>query len=599
MRKSLLLLIFVATIWLPTLAQRTVESTEEFVSYDRNSISVIVTRYNDKYDDVVYRTVNGFNYGSKFDINDIVTKTVAVKQNRRLPEGTASGWGYTPDVATTSAVLARLNSDNVGKEILNYILNPDAQGRFSREIIDARGKWNADDKDYIESKATQVNAMGQNGEKLIENSYIIVFDLKNPERVERKAKDKNGKEYIIVTWKGDVGAMVFQIANAKELIANVLNNMWIYEHDSASIKDAKKRAYDELQVNMKLVASVGVHSSGKEITNVIANAKEQLMTKLEDQIPAWQVTIDCETIKPFITAKIGKKESVRNGQRYGIYGQVYNRSNDRLEFKRKGYVRATEVADNRRVADGTSDSSYFYRISGGASLNGTEILKQRNDLGLGISANYNYNGSNLEPTQNRTFGSFSMVDVGLDYLAYIHKRGFSHYIMIGAGFDRFSGDNITKGQKEFGTYGMIVDPQDQPVFKNGASYINVYIGYMFGIKIKQFAEIQPFLRGGIDMVSTSTTVELDENNLKFLANIENYTIKSESDLKKSSNAYYLDPGIRLTINVVYPVQLFVQANYSVLLTGGDKYNILNNYFKDSGYGHSNGLGVGGGVRLIL
>ena len=585
------------TMALPALAQRIVESTEEFVSYDRNSISVIVTKYNDQYDNTVYSTVNGFSFGSKFDVNNIDTKAVQVHQSRLLPEGSASGWGYTPDEATASDVLAQLNNNNVGKEILNYILNPDAKGRFNREIINARGQWNASDKDYIESKATQVNTMGENGEKLIANSYIIVFDLKNPERVETQAKDKNGKVYTIVTWKGKVGALVYQIANAKELVADVLNNMWIYEHDSESIADAKKRAFDELKVRMELVGSAGVSTSGKELSNVIANAKDQIMQKLEDQIAAWQVTIDCETIEPFITAKVGKKEGVRNGQRYGIYGQVYNSSNDRLEFRRKGYVRATEVADNRRVADGTSDSTYFYRISGTATLTGTEILKQRNDLGIGISFNYNYNGNNLAPTKTRTFGSFSMMDIGIDYLAYINKRGFSHYIMLGLGLDKFSGDNLYKGQKEFGTYGMEIGPDGQFVFKSGASYTNVFIGYMFGIKLKQFAEIQPFLRGGIDMVSTSN--DLDENALKALAFNENYTIKSESDLKKSSYGYYLDPGVRLTFNVIYPVQIFVQANYSVLLMGGDKYTIINKYFKDCGYGHTNGLGVGGGVRLIL
>lgn len=599
MRKKLLLLTFVVAMTIPVFAQRIVESTEEFVSYDRNSISVIVTKYNDQYDDVMYTTVNGFSFGSKFDVNNIETKVIPLSQSRQTPEGTISGWGYTPDAATTSAVLARLNNANVGKEILTYILNPDAQGRFTRDIINARGQWNADDKDYIEAKATQVDAMGQDGELLIDDSYIIVFDLRNPERMETTAKDSKGKEYTIVTWKGDVGAMVFQITNAKELVADVINSMWIYDHDSASIRDAKKKAFDDLQVKMELVATAGAHTSGKDLQSVISGSKESIMSKLENQIQSWQVTIDCETVDPYITAKIGKKEGVKNGQRYAIYGQVYNRSNDRLEFKRKGYVRATEVADNRRVADGTSDSTYFYRISGTAELTGTEILKQRNDLMMGISFNYNYNGSNLEPTKTRTFGSFSMIDISLDYLAHIGKRGFSHYAMLGIGFDKLSGDKLYKGQKEFGTYGMEIDPEGQFRFKNGASYINIYIGYMFGIKIKQFAEIQPFLRGGIDMVSVSG--DMDEFALKALAFNENYTItsKSDSDLKKSSTAYYLDPGIRLTFNVIYPVQAYLQANYSILLMGGDKYNIMNKYFIDCGYGHSNGLGVGGGIRIML
>ena len=596
MKRKLLLLIFVLTAASQAFAQRTVESSEEFVSYDRNSISVITTKYNDSYDDVVFNTVSGFSFGSKFDVNKISTKTVQVQQSRTTPEGQSSAWSYTVDNATVNDVLTQLNNANVGKEILTYILNPDANGRFNREIINERGQWNANDKDYIESKATQVDAMGQDGENLIDNSYIIVFDLKNPQKVETKVKDNKGAEKTIVTWQGDVAAMVFQIKDAKELVLDIISNLWIYETDPAAMQEAKRQAFQDLKVTMELVATAGVHSSGKEVNNVIINAKDRIMSKLEDEISAWQVTIDCETIEPYITAKIGRKEGVRNGQRFGVYGQVFNSSKDRLEFKRKGYVRATEVADNRRVADGTSDSTYFYRISGTAHLNGTEILKQRNDLMIGISVNYNMNGSNAEPSKNRTLGSFSYIDISLDYLAYIGKKGYSHYAFIGLGLDKNNGDNVYKGFKEFGTYEPAINHEGQFMFKNGASYTNIYIGYMFGIKIKQFAEIQPFLRGGIDMLSAG---DIDEMALRALAVIENYTIKNDNDLAKSTNAYYLDPGIRLTFNVIYPVQLYLQANYSILLTGGDKYNIINKYLINCGYGHSNGLGVGGGVRIML
>ena len=600
MRKKFLILVLAVAMVIPIFAQRVVESSEEFVSYDRNSISVITTRYNDKYDDVVFNTVGFFDFGSKFDINKINTKTVQVSQSRFLPEGTVSGWNYTTDDATADEVLTRLNQANVGKEILAYILGRDEQGHFKRDIINQRGEWNATDKDYIESQATQVDAMGQNGEKLIDNSFIIVFDMKNPERVETPAKDSKGKDITIVTWKADIGAMVFQIANAEQLIADVLTNMWIYENDEMSEQEAKKAAFDNLTVKMELVGSTGMHVSSKELSLCILSSKDRIMQKLENQVDAWQVTIDCETIEPFITAKIGKKEGVRNGNRFGIYGQVLNRETESLEFKRKGYVRATEVADNRRVADGTADSTYFYRISGLTALNGTEILKQRNDLGLGISFNYNNNGSAAAPSESHVFGSFAMFEIGIDYLAYINKRGFSHYIMLGIGMDKLTGDNLEKGQTEFGKFGIVTavaDEEHKFYFKNGASYFNGYLGYMFGIKLKQFAEIQPFIRGGVDIVTVSP--DMDEQALKDLAEIEKYTITSEKDLKKSSSAWFVDPGIRLTVNVMYPVQVYLQANYSFGFGGGDKYNILNKYFEDCGYGHTYGLGIGGGVRVIL
>ena len=586
MRRKFLALFFAVAMCVTAFAQRIVESSEEFVSYDRNSVSVIVTKYNDSYDQVFATTVGGFNLGSKFDVNNIETKSVPVKQARMMQEGTLTAFGgYTPDAATVNEVLTKLNNNNVGKEILNYILSPDSQGRFTRDVINTRGQWNAKDKDYIESKATQVDAMGQNGEQLIDNSYIIVFDMKNPTKTETTKKDSKGKDYTVVTWSANMGAMVFEIADAEAVVANVLNNMWITDRDDESTMAAKRQAFADLKVSMRHVASVGVYSSSSELDKAIAASKEQLMAKLENQIPAWQVTIDCETVHPFITAKIGAKEGVRNGQRFGVYGQVFNKSKERLEFKRKGYVRATVVADNRRVADGTADSTYFYRISGGASLNGTEILKQKNDLGIGINANYNF------------IRSFSMIDIGIDYLAFIQKRGFSHYIMLNFGIDKDNGNDVYQGYKDNHTYNIVLDEENQFILKNGASYMNFSIGYMFGIKIKQFAEIQPFIRGGIDMLTTSP--DINENNLRAMALTENYVIKNENDLKKSSSAYYLDPGIRLTFNVVYPVQLYLQANYSILLTGGDKYNIINNYLKDCGYGHANGLGVGGGLRIIL
>lgn len=160
MKRKFTILCLAVAMCFPALAQRIVESTEDFVSYDRNSVSVIITKYNDSYDDVFAGTIGNSILGSKFDINNIDTKTISMRQSRKSPEGSTTSWSYTPDEATINTVLSNINNNNVGKEILNYILSPDAQGRFRRDIINTRGQWNATEKDYIESKATQVDAMG-------------------------------------------------------------------------------------------------------------------------------------------------------------------------------------------------------------------------------------------------------------------------------------------------------------------------------------------------------------------------------------------------------------------------------------------------------
>ena len=112
-------------------------------------------------------------------------------------------------------VLAHLNENNVGKQIFDYVLAPNENGVFSRTILDERGLWNATDTEFNDAQMMQVNTLGQDGETLLKNSYIVVYDMKNPVKTEVTSKDKEGNEYVSYNWNADVCAYVFAIANAQ------------------------------------------------------------------------------------------------------------------------------------------------------------------------------------------------------------------------------------------------------------------------------------------------------------------------------------------------------------------------------------------------
>ena len=63
---------------MPVLAQKTVEATDDFTAYNRNSISVITVNYNDQYDNFFESVVKNFNLGYKFDINKIKTDVIVL-----------------------------------------------------------------------------------------------------------------------------------------------------------------------------------------------------------------------------------------------------------------------------------------------------------------------------------------------------------------------------------------------------------------------------------------------------------------------------------------------------------------------------------------
>ena len=604
------------------------QNIEQFATYNRSSVSVVTLDYNDQWDDVFQAIVKGYNLSSKFDYNHIPTTLIALDSVVRTTpkDSTVSpvdGSVYAPvevptavdstalgkanimagmanmmgmlkpvvaDIATGDAITEYLNANNVGKEILSYILARDAEGNFSRAIMDERSAWNATDEDVANDQALQVKRFGQDGNTLVKSSYITVYDMKNPTKTVSKYED--GKESI--TWSAVVSAYVYEMENAEQVVENVLGNMWINEDDDAATKAAKKTAFDTLQVNVKLVAAVAVKVSDKYLDKALATSYEKTLHILEKKIDAWKTTAACETVRPYITAKVGTKEGIKNADRYAIYGQKWNKKIEAPEFKRLGYARATVVADNMQIADGNSDSTYFYQI-GGTRLKGdfTEIIKQSNDLKLGISVTGNYNQLKFGPTQ----GGFSMVNLDIDYLAHMHKNGISHYGLINVGYD-------VKTEGMFEKANWTKDGQ----LDGGVNFINFGIGYRIGLKVKQVMEFQPFVKAGIDMAMPTTFAtysaaykaagyEKEYLNQSYMYNVWGYDMTKEQ--AAATYSVFVDPGLRIVINCGYPFQLFLQADYALNVYQGAAYKVFNNALKELNCGHTQGLGLGAGFKINL
>ena len=568
MKKIFTTVILAIILSIPALAQKTVEASDDFTAYNRNSVSVITINYNDQYDNFFSSLVNSFDIGYKFDINKIKTKTIVLNDKRTTPidhttwapaistaksnsssdlssmfdqylNKLLNNIGAKVDVneSSVNTVLSYLNENNVGKQIFDYALAPTKEGIFTRTILDERGLWNASDNEYLEAQMQQVNTFGQNGELLLKNSYIVVFDMKNPNKNVVATKDKYGNTNKSYTWSADVFAYVFTIANANEVINDILENMWIYNTDDAATKAAKRQAYKDLKVEMELVTAVGLNKTNDHLDVALESIYDELLNRLEQNIEKWQVTFDCQTVRPLITANAGIKEGIKNAQRYAIYKQVYDKKTQTVELKRQGYARATEVADNAKVADGENDTTYFYRISGMSILNGTEIMKQSNDLRMGFHTNFN-------------ISSFSTIDFGIDYLAYIQKRGISHYALLNVGYDL-----------------DMLELYD-------ATFLNVSVGYMLGLKFKTLLEIQPFATAAIDIVDAA------------------FATKTEDDIMDYT-AYFANAGVRVVLNTFYPFQLYAQGSFSLKLSEGW------DYYYHGGYNRYGGIGLGAGFRYCF
>lgn len=518
--------------------------------YKRNSLSIIVVDRGDNYDDTVFEAVRSINLGDKFDLNLIPTNRITISGNRANTVG---------GIEVGKAV----NASDLGKEILSYWFDRQADGTMNAKRLEHRGNYNADDQDVLNARAAKVGpeSLGDVGYALINGSYVMILDYSG---ITSSKNDKNE-----VSWSVTTNAYVYQIDYSEDIEAQVIE-AWVYEDDTPETIARKNEAYDKILVGMSPKATVSYTTSAKEadggVRAAIVEGYGETLLRLENQIPAWNVTTSIALRNP-LRAKIGTKEGVKNRMRFQAYMVKGDRKTGEPYTVSKGYIRATTIADNRGMATGQSTKfTEFYQISGGKIDEGMTI-KQKNDLGMGVSLGYKVGG--LAP-----------YNLTVDYLASINTKGFSHYGLLNIGYDMFSGSKI--GDK----VGKYLDAGDLTGLTDGGiSYINFGIGYGFGIRPIRHVELMPFIMGGGDYMMNHNDF-LDEN-----------AGEETEDSFMDKVAWYGNAGLRVNFNVKYPLQLFIQADYTLLFVKeGSYYEAFNELLKVGDLGHKNSFGVMAGVK---
>ena len=513
--------------------------------YKRNSLSIIVVDRGDNYDDTVFEAVRSINLGDKFDLNLIPTNRITISGNRANTVG---------GIEVGKAV----NASDLGKEILSYWFDRQADGTMNAKRLEQRGNYYADDQDVLNARAAKVGpeSLGDVGYALINGSYVMILDYSGI------TSSKNDKQEV--SWSVTTNAYVYQIDYSEDIEAQVIE-AWVYEDDTPEAIARKNEAYDKILVGMSPKATVSYTTSAKEadggVRAAIVEGYGETLLRLENQIPAWNVTTAIAKRNP-LRAKIGTKEGVKNRMRFRAY-LVKGDKNGNPYTVPKGYIRATTVADNRGMATGQSTKfTEFYQISGGKIDEGMTI-KQKNDLGMGVSLGYKVGG--LAP-----------YNLTVDYLASINTKGFAHYGLLNVGYDMFSGSKIGDKVGQYLPAGSLTGLTD-----GGISYINFGIGYGFGIRPIRHVELMPFIMGGGDYMMNHNDLPDDE--------------ETEDSFSKKI-AWYGNAGLRVNFNVKYPLQLFIQADYTLLIEEGSYYKAFNDLLKVGDLGHKNSFGIMAGVK---
>lgn len=465
-------------------------TTKDVMSYSRNSLTVIPVTGMTQYDGIVMDWANKQDFEGKFDYNHIsVPKIGKITKN------------------AIDSIGKILLDHSVPKRVVDYWIQYDGK-LFKTDVLEKRSVYNATDADVLQDKASKVASLQTHGRELMKNSFLLVAGP----TVVTSSTDKKGN----VTYSAKSTGFVYHV----DLNDEVLENIWQNWLDDEATPDMKKN-YDDMVIGLESTATVsGVDGSGSTPKEAIHESLTKLFEKLEKKVDKWQVVTSVYQLHP-IGAKIGTKERLKNSDRYAIFRVVEDQDGE-LQYKRTGYVRATEIADNSFDATGNSPCSHFYQISGRKNAKEGMFLKQSRDSRIALSVSGNF------------LNSYAVVNCDVEYLIHTsQKLGMMQYGGISIGGD--GGKNI---------------------FGETATWIPVGLHYGVGFHLTRWFELQPNVGIGADFYGSKENLLSDNDD-------------EESFMKKI--AYFAHGGVKFGFQVWYPVQLFVRADYSAKFGEGAYY----------------------------
>ena len=507
--KRLFTLISLTILTIATLSAQEKVKEREVVSstYNRSSVSYVMINRNWSHSKDVQTFFNTLKVGEKYDENRIATNYITLKHNSGIP-------------VTSTQVTEAINSQNLGREVMSFLFNRQADGNFDDTIVKERGLYNAKDQDIQNLAIAKVQDQSFAwGEALINSAYIIVLDIYNT----TETRQDNGS----ISYTAKCSAHAFKLAGDESVLNNFYLNGWADAYSTAEERASAVAAYDNMQFDLKYVTSVSVTGSSTKskysdgsMAQACLSAYNNVVYNLEKVIPAWKTVVSVVSTNP-IAAKIGTKESLKNGDRFQTYSYKEDRDG-KLKSVKHGMIRATVVANNKGVATGNTKPSYFYQISGALNVQEGYILQQKNDLKLGAALAVGSTPNGIR------------VGLDMDYLCNISKRGCITYALINMGFDTMD--------KEYNGVGSLVD---------------VSIGAGYGIPFTRFVEITPLINVGGYMKLEDAGESVYDNTID-----DNYdTTESTSD---KFAGYFVEPGARLALTL-QPLSLFVSGGYHLAI----------------------------------
>lgn len=262
-----------------------------------------------------------------------------------------------------------LNQNNIAKQLVARWFNRNSNGAFNMDLVAKRGEYNASELD-IKIALNSVRGRGllkDAGEELISNTFIIIYDFTNE-------STGNSAMTGYPTMSFHLKAYLYRLVWDDKTAAIFYNDYWV---DKTNTDVSRVQAFEKSDVfKLKFVGSSVVKSKN------VANTEQNIMTfpKVIDQLmdnsmadlqrnyEEFRIKFPLSSGNP-ITAKIGKKEGIKEGDKFEVLEQILNEDGT-TRYQKMGEIRVgseKDIWDNTSVGDWFGNSSLEHTIFKGQS----------------------------------------------------------------------------------------------------------------------------------------------------------------------------------------------------------------------------------------
>jgi hypothetical protein len=295
----------------------------------------------------------------------------------------------------------------LSKDVLKSMFLVDKNGDMSDELLKKRGLYSATDADVKLNKITEISRLENIGYDLIERTYIKVYQLDDVVKLDKNYYDeidrinkmrsdslvKKGllKEPIAPVQRLEEGYSItfnsYTYKISSDWSKSFFDEYWVDASTSTNEKNAKVSAFNQVSIPIELVSidngrfnATASYGMNAPLAQLFQNAAEtfQDISFYEASSKVSDLAAKATISQAYpVLVKIGTKEDVYVEQRYFVYETRKKSMTDPGKSKFIGVVKAKgPIADNKKVADGSSIATTFLQTSGGRIRQGMYLVQK-------------------------------------------------------------------------------------------------------------------------------------------------------------------------------------------------------------------------------